>query len=256
MLGTPQSEDAAVFSTPDHPTHILGSAVSECGRFLWLTSTEGCDPRNKLYYIDLHALAASGAPLSAAAAPVVKLVDDFVASWDPIVVDGTQLVLQTNLDAPRYRVVRVDLADAPSVAAGPSAWRSLVPQQPEAGGWGVLEWAAAAAGDALVLCYSKDAHHSLQLHSLESGELVAPVALPSLGSVSGASVKREDAAIFFGFTSFLDPGAVYSLDTATPGAKPALVRRSAVSGFDPDAYECALWIAHSSLIVYEPLTRA
>jgi prolyl oligopeptidase len=37
--------------------------------------------------------------------PVVKLVDNFDASWDYVANDGEAFTLKTNLDAPRYRWV-------------------------------------------------------------------------------------------------------------------------------------------------------
>ena len=33
-----------------------GAEVSDCGRYLIITISEGCDPVNKLYYCDLHQL--------------------------------------------------------------------------------------------------------------------------------------------------------------------------------------------------------
>jgi hypothetical protein len=35
--------------------------------------------------------------------PLVKLVDDFSASWDYVANDGEAFTFKTNLDAPRYR---------------------------------------------------------------------------------------------------------------------------------------------------------
>ncbi len=243
--GTPQEADAFCFATPEGPTWILGAAVSEDGRFLWLTATEGCDPRNKLYYVDLEALAASGGAIGPDM-PVVKLVDDFVAAWEPVANDGATVTLQTNLGAPRYRLLQLDL-DAHAAAAAatgavppPSAWRELVPQA-EA----VLEWAAAAAGDALLLCYQRHAAHALQLHSAATGELRGVIPTP-IGAIRGCAARREDAQIFFTFASFLDPGVVYSYDTAAALAAadagaaalpaPVIVRRSTVAGFDPERY--------------------
>ena len=66
------------------------------------------------------------------------------------------------------------------------------------------------------------------------------------GAIRGISCRREDADVFFTFSSFLDPGAVYHLDlsaftepdAADAAAMPAprLVRRSTVSGLDVDAF--------------------
>ncbi len=251
-IGTSQAEDVFCFSTPEGPTWILGAAVSEDGRFLWLTATEGCDPRNKLYYVDLEALQASGQSIGTNM-PVIKLIDDFIAAWEPIVNEGCLLTLQTNAGAPRYKLVRVDLeahaaacaeADAAGEARpGPETWPELVPQSDA-----VLEWATVAKGDALLLCYQKDASNALQLHSLADGSLRGAIATP-IGAVRGCAARREDAEIFFTFASFLDPGVVYRFDTSageqasasasassSPLPPPAIVRRSVVAGFDPDAF--------------------
>jgi prolyl oligopeptidase len=245
-LGTPQAEDVFCFATPEGPTWILGASVSEDGRYLWLSATEGCDPRNKLFYVDLEALQASGGAIGPDM-PVVKLVDDFDAAWDPIVSEGSRVTLQTNSEAPRYRLVTVDLEEHAAAAAAaaadgapppPVAWRELVAQT-EA----VLEWATAAAGDALLLCYQADARHALQLHSLATGALRGVVATP-IGAIRGCATRREDSLVFISFASFLDPGVIYSFDTAcvdgaaadAPLPAPVVVRRSAVAGFDPEQY--------------------
>lgn len=251
-LGTAQADDAFCFAAPEGPTWILGAAVSEDGRFLWLTASDGCDPRNKLYYVDLQRLQASGGAIGPGM-PIVKLVDDFAASWDPVANDGAVVTLQTNLKAPRYRLLRVDLEEhASAVAAaleageaapGPDTWAELVAQRPDGA---VLEWAAAAKGDALLLLYAQHAQHALQLHSLATGSLRGVIPTP-IGTVRGCSAVRAHSELFFSFVSFLDPGVVFRLDLApfadasagadAPIPAPTVVRRSAVAGFDPDAYE-------------------
>jgi prolyl oligopeptidase len=94
-----------------------------------------------------------------------------------------------------------------------------------------------AAGDALLACFLSDAQHRLQLHSLATGALRSLVGMP-IGSVRGVSCRREDSRVFLGHTSFLDPGAVYRLDTAGDGTlpPPSLVVRSTVTDFSPDDF--------------------
>lgn len=43
------------------------------------------------------------APSGSTPLPLVKLVDDFSASWDYVANDGPAFTFKTNLDAPRYR---------------------------------------------------------------------------------------------------------------------------------------------------------
>ena len=53
-LGTPQSQDILVHATPEHPDWILGHDVSEDGKWLILTISESCDPKNRVYFAPLN----------------------------------------------------------------------------------------------------------------------------------------------------------------------------------------------------------
>lgn len=75
--------------------------------------------------------------------PVVKLVDNFDASWDLVANDGEAFTFKTNLDAPRYRVVRAEL----SKAGSPSSWPDVIPQHAK----DLLQSAVALQGDELVI---------------------------------------------------------------------------------------------------------
>jgi len=142
------------------------------------------------------------------------------------------VTLQTNLDAPKYKLVRVDVDSA--APTSPRDWQTVLPEAAS-----VMEWASCAAGDALLVCYLADAQHRLQLHSLATGALRCPVAIP-IGSVRGVSGRREDTEMFVGHTSYLDPGAVYKVETAGEGpvSPPSLVVRSTVADFNPEQYTC------------------
>jgi prolyl oligopeptidase len=52
-VGSPQSDDVLCFAMPEEPDCILGANVSDDGKYLFISATEGCDPRNKLFYVDL-----------------------------------------------------------------------------------------------------------------------------------------------------------------------------------------------------------
>jgi prolyl oligopeptidase len=75
--------------------------------------------------------------------PVVKLVDNFDASWDYVANDDASFTFKTNLDAPRYRVVRAELGNAGS----PSSWPDVIPQHAK----DLLQSAVALQGDELVV---------------------------------------------------------------------------------------------------------
>lgn len=64
-------------------------------------------------------------------------------------------------------------------------------------------------GDVLLVCYVADVASKLQIHSLASGSKQREVSLPGIGSVTQFAGKREDSELFFGFSSFTEPGATY-----------------------------------------------
>eukprot|EP00798_Chlamydomonas_sp_ICE-L_P013564 gene13564-19435_t len=56
VLGTNQSEDTLVMAMPDHPTWMMGAEVTDDGRYILLTVSEGCVPANHIYYVDMQKL--------------------------------------------------------------------------------------------------------------------------------------------------------------------------------------------------------
>jgi len=195
-LGTPQSEDRLVFA-PEDPEWFVGAAVTEDGRYAVLSLGEGTDPRNRVYYLDL------GTPDAPdLGAPIVKLFDAFDASYQVLGNDGETWYILTDRDAPRKRIVAVDLA-------APSPLRTVVP---EAMGGEVLE-GAALVRDRIVAEYLHDARSDLRLFGLD-GTPRGTVALPTAGSVGGISARRQDGEFFYAFTSYLFPSTIYRYDLA------------------------------------------
>lgn len=55
--------------------------------------------------------------------PWVKLVDTFEAQYTYITNDDTVFTLRTNLEAPRYRLITIDLQEPEQ-----KHWKTLIPQ--------------------------------------------------------------------------------------------------------------------------------
>jgi hypothetical protein len=100
------------------------------------------------------------------------------------------ITLHTNLDAPRYRVVRGDMSAA---AAGnfAASCSDLLPQHDK----DLLQWASLIKGGTLLACYLRDVVTALQLHSWDSGSLIKPVAMPGIGSVGGFSGNHKSTGV-------------------------------------------------------------
>lgn len=228
VLGTKQSEDAVVYAMPEHPIRMCGASVTDDGRYLLLYVTEGCQPANRIFYVDLHLLErtpqgsldfpAYDFNKGSKKLPVVKLVDNFDASYTCIANDGSVMYFLTNLNAPRYRVVKVDLASP----GPPASWPDLVPQHEK----DVLQSASALKGDNLVAMYLRDVKGVLQLRTLSTGALVRELPVPGVGSISGFTGDRKGTEFFFSFQSFADPGTTYRVDLAETDAAPHIFRRT------------------------------
>lgn len=238
-LGSPQADDPTVLALPEQPDWMMGAEVSDDGRYLILTVSAGCEPVNRLWAVDLAAVPAAPATgaldfsgvdfhRGAAPLPLLKIVDDFSASWDYVgsSEDGGSWTLMTNLGAPRYRVLRVDVSAA--AVPPPSQWEVVLEQH----GKDLLQWCALLKGGLMACCYLRDVKGALQLRDFASGALVRELPMPGIGSVGGFSGNHKSTEFFFSLTGFTDPGAQYRCDAARPDAEPELFRRAATK-FDP-----------------------
>ncbi|XP_071110452.1 LOW QUALITY PROTEIN: prolyl endopeptidase-like [Haliotis cracherodii] len=222
-LGTDQSEDVLVAEFPEHPRWMIGAEVSDCGRYLVMTIHEGCDPVNRLYYVDLKSMQNEIRGVLS----YVKIVDNFDAEYEYITNDGSKFTFKTNLNASRYKLINIDFADPDQ-----SNWQTLVDEDEKS----VLEWAACVNKDKLILCYLKDVKNELYVHGLSSGSRMSQLPL-EVGSVVGYSGKKKYDEIFYQFTSFLTPGIIYRCDMTTDTYTPKTFREIKVKDFDTSQFE-------------------
>jgi prolyl oligopeptidase len=192
-LGTAQDADRLVYERPDASELGFEPSLTKDGRYLVLHVWHGTDRRNRFYYREEGP---SGGDF-------VRLLDEQDAGYDFLGNDGTLFYFKTDLDAPRGRIVAIDVA-----RPGRAGWRELVAEQDA-----VLS-AAVMVNDQFVLVYERDAHHQVQVHELD-GSFAHAIELGTFGSVTGITGEREDREMFLGFTSFLRPPSVYRYDFST-----------------------------------------
>jgi Prolyl oligopeptidase, N-terminal beta-propeller domain len=72
-------------------------------------------------------------------------------------------------------------------------------------------------GDVMVVTWMRDVVDVAELRRVSDGALLAPLALPSLGTMSGVLTepRRRSTEFWFSMTSFVDPSAQYRCDAAT-----------------------------------------
>jgi len=216
-VGTSQAADRLIYERPDLPNWFIGGGVTEDGRYLFVSVSEGTAPRNRLY------MAALGDPLHPAiGSKVVPLVETDDAIYSPIgEVGGTAYLLTTN-GAPKKRVIAVDL-----VHPDASQWKTVVPEGEQA-----IE-GADLAGGRLVLHVLQDARSVLRIASL-AGAPLGEVALPGLGAVVGVSARNDTPELLFAFTSPLYPPTIFRYNVRTQVRTPF---EPPVLPFDVSKYE-------------------
>lgn len=225
VLGTKQSEDVLCCEFPDHPKWSMGAEVSDCGKYLVLTPHEGCAPVNRLFYCDLEKYK-DGLQDASGQLPYEKVVDNFDAEYEYITNEGTLFTFKTNLNAPLYKLINIDLLK-PEM----EHWTTLVEEDER----DVLQWAACVKQNLLVLCYLHDVKNLLYLHNM-SGERIMCFPL-DIGSIVGFTGRKKDSEIFYQFTSFLSPGIIYHCDLTQENFKPKVFRETMVKGFDQSNYQ-------------------
>ncbi len=211
-LGTEQAEDSLIYHRPDKKEWGFDGSVTEDGKYLVISVWQGTDRKNLVFYQDL----------SQPESEVVELISEFEASYGVIENDGDTFWVRTDLDAPRGRVIAIDLnnSDKPN-------WKEIIPEAAETlKGVGLLN-------DRFVTNYLKDARSQINIYDLD-GTLVREVELPGIGSAGGFGGKRQDTETFYTFTSFTTPATIYRYDMKTGESK--LFRQPKVD-FDPDDYQ-------------------
>src|SRR5690349_14661592 len=211
-LGTPQSEDVLVYERPDQKDWLFGGTVTEDGHYLVITIYEGTDVKSRVYYKDLKTKDA----------PVVKLLDDFDAAYNFIGNEGTRFWFQTDLQAPRGKVIEVDVSKPER-----DNWKVVVPEGKEA-----LQ-STSFVNNKFVLNYLKDAYTQVKIYDT-TGKLVNEVAFPGIGAAEGFGGKATDKETFYSFTGFTTPTTIYRYDMTT--GKSSVFREPKVD-FNPADFE-------------------
>ncbi|MEO0739913.1 MAG: prolyl oligopeptidase family serine peptidase, partial [Cyanobacteria bacterium J06649_12] len=209
-LGTPQADDTLVYERPDEKEWGFQGQVTNDGRYLIISVWRGTERKNLIFYQDLQT------PNS----EVKELVSQFEASYNLIDSDGATFWFQTDLDAPRGRVIALDLTTG-------NTPQEIIPEAEE-----TLD-AVSLLNHQFVVNYLKDAYTTIQIFDLD-GQLLRTLELPGIGSAGGFDGKKEETETFYRFSSFTVPSRIYRYNLET--GEQTLFRESQVA-FDPNLYE-------------------
>lgn len=206
-LGTPQSADRLIYADPKHPTWYFDVSVTEDGRYLLLTTSDG-GPNNRLYYRGIHDKG-----------PFIPLYVKGDASYGVIGNIGSRFYAQTNAGAPRGRVFAFDVRN-------PKAQQQIIAQGPDP-----LN-SVSMLGGRLIADYFHDVHSVDRVYDLR-GRKLADIKLPGLGTAAGFGGHQNDTLTFYTFVSYVMPGTIYSYNVLT--GKTVAIHKPKVS-FDPSQF--------------------
>ena len=190
IVGTAPQFDARIYGPLGDNQSFLWGEVSPQGRWLVITRFREFST-TQIHVADLTEKSRTFVPINTG-----------VSERAYAQVLGDRLLLHTNRDAPRFRVLELDL-NKPT-----APWRELIPQ-----GSGTLEGVHVSA-DALTLHWLEKAHSHLEVRDLD-GQNPRTLELPGRGSVAAivGSPTQDDAFLYY--TSFADPPQWHHIRPAT-----------------------------------------
>jgi prolyl oligopeptidase len=191
-VGGAQDADRLVFAISDHPTRDPYGEVSEDGRWLIITLSEGT-LTSGLVALSLEQADASARPLAT----------DWDGLYTYIGARADTLYFTTTAGAPNGQVLALDIAQPQR-----ARWRTIVPEAREA-----LTQATLVGGHVFAH-YLKDAHSIVRRHR-EDGAPVGEVPLPGLGTVTGLRGHLDDAATYFSYTDYFTPLRILRYELAS-----------------------------------------
>ena len=195
-VGRAQSADQTIYENTDHPEWRYGIVVSQDGQYLVIHARVGTgggtESQDRLYLIDLDN---PGHPNLGA--PLVKLLDAGDAAYDFAANSGPVFYIRTNKDAPRRKLVAVDI-NAPD----PNRWTTVIRETYDP----LID--VRRVDDRLLAHRLHDAHSVLELYGLD-GSSRGAVQLPGVGTVTEINPDPDGREVYITYTSFLQPPAVY-----------------------------------------------
>jgi len=209
-IGTTQSNDILIYRNNDEPLRNYTASTTEDEKYLIMYETVSTDG-NALFYMDL----------SVNKSEFVKLADGFDFEFSVIDNQDDQLFVKTNKNAPRYRLVSIDLTNPAE-----NYWKEIIPQKEN-----VLQFCIFAGGN-LIATYLKNAYSHVEVYNID-GKFKFLIELPGIGSITAFNGKKEESMAFYSFTSFTNPGIIYKYDIGSN--KSELYMKTEVQ-FDVDQY--------------------
>ncbi len=212
-IGTPQSDDTVVYHDAEKPLRFHSAETAHDGSALAIIGG-GEGSGESVMIKDMRKPGAQWVSIE----PSQDFTNEIIG-----IIDGKVYML-TSVDAPANRFVCVDPAKPAR-----DDWKEIIPQDPEGG---VLSSVNFAGKDHIIAVFDRDASNHAFVYTTD-GKLVREIELPTYGTVA-VSADRSTDDVFYTFSSFVYPAAVYSYDLASGKSK--LFHATEIEGFNPEDY--------------------
>lgn len=191
-LNTDQAEDKLVYERPEDPELAFSPFATDDFKYLVVRVWRGTATQNRIYYRPMDS-----------DGDLIRLLDDADARYDFVGNDGPVLFFNTDLDAPRGRVIAIDTEHPER-----ENWKEIIPQQLD-----VINFIT-IVNHHFVVGFLHNAHHLLAIYTLD-GTFLRHIELPEIGTITQLTGKPDETEMFVGFTSFLRPGSILRYDFTT-----------------------------------------
>jgi len=210
-IGTPQEEDELIYRDPEHPERGFNVSVTDDENYFIITATESTTG---------NAFGFKKAGMNDE--PFQWIIPGFEKDYMPIGNQENILYVLTNDNAPRYRLVAIDLNEPEK-----DNWKEVIAERELE----VLE-SCKLAGGRIIATYLKDAYNVSEVFDMK-GNFLHEIEFPGIGTVTGFRGKMEENTAFYSFTSFNYPPVIFKYDISKNESE---VFYKTELDFDPDAY--------------------
>ncbi|MBI1223844.1 MAG: prolyl oligopeptidase family serine peptidase [Bacteroidetes bacterium] len=209
-LGDPQSSDKLIYKDEQNPSYYHNAQVTEDEKHLFIYAAPGTDG-----FAVLHKdLSNDG--------PITTLFEGYKNKTTVIHNVGDKVFALTDIDAPNYRLVEVDLAKPDQ-----ANWKDIIPESEN-----LLENCSTGGGKLYAGYLEKATNQVYEMNYDGSGKKI--LTLPGVGSASTPGGRESHKTLFYTFTSFLYPPTIFKYDVTT--GQSSTFQETKLK-FDPADYE-------------------
>ncbi|MCD4795185.1 MAG: prolyl oligopeptidase family serine peptidase [Bacteroidales bacterium] len=186
VLGTEQKDDKLIFENKEKPNRMYGVSLTDDDKYLFLYESETTSG-NGLYVKDL----------SKPNSDFKRIAEGFESDYMPVDHINGKLLILTNDNAPKYKLVEIDVNDLLK-----ENWKDIIPESEN-----VLEDVSIGANK-LIVSYMEDAKSKVFMYNFD-GTGKTELTLPGIGTMTSFSSDKGEDIAFYSFTSYTVPSVIY-----------------------------------------------